>query len=257
LVFGGAKVKQCGFDEHELPSPPKSPAGMANLLLIESATEMCSVAVATDGQLVSLEERRLDNLSDHSRLLSPLIETALSRAAYGFEQLHAVAVSKGPGSYSSLRSGVSLAKGICYALDIPLIGVDTLRSLAHAAAQRVGDPSAAYVPMIDARRMEVYAAVFDAQTNERQAPAPHILTAEWVDALLDVYPSLVVCGNGARKIHHVYQGERVLVLDLVCSAAHLLPIAHEAFVQKKFEDLAYFVPVYLKPPHITTPRKKI
>lgn len=231
---------------------------MALILCIETGTDTCSVALARDGQLVALCESAADR--DHARNLGPYIDRALQMADLSVSQLDAVAVSKGPGSYTGLRIGVSLAKGMCYALDIPLVSVGSLRSLAAMAVEEFsngGFPLAdmertLLCPMIDARRMEVYAGVFDWWLNPLSPVGAHIIDAE---SFSEFEPEeggeFIIFGDGAAKCAGVLS-HRARYVDVKPSAHGLIADAQAAFDAARFEDTAYFEPFYLKDFVVTT-----
>ena len=229
---------------------------MASILHIETATDVCSVAVAESGQLLAFKEEQFRHHNDHSKNLTLFIGECMSKAGKTLKDLNAVAVSRGPGSYSSLRVGTSVAKGICYAFDLPLIAVDTLQSLAFASQKAMPTPGALYVPMIDARRMEVYCRVFD-ENNSALTEAESLVLTEGVFAsYFEEGKTMVFSGNGATKAQQVIAHPRAQFAPLPASAKHLVALAFHKFEDQAFENLALFAPFYLKPPNITTPRKR-
>jgi tRNA threonylcarbamoyladenosine biosynthesis protein TsaB len=177
----------------------------------------------------------------------------MEEAGIALADLSAVAVSGGPGSYTALRIGLSTAKGICYALRKPLIAIDTLSALAGQAQREYPREGALYAPMIDARRMEVYLGLFDANLQPLMKPEAAVLEP----GLFDSWSTQLIigCGNGAPKALEVFSSIPFQVAPVICSAAHLILPALEAFSKSEFADLAYYEPFYLKPPNITTPRK--
>jgi tRNA threonylcarbamoyladenosine biosynthesis protein TsaB len=236
---------------------------MAKILLIETATEVCSAAMAVDGKVVALAED--SEQPNHAARLTLLIQDCTQRSGIPLTHLDAVAVSSGPGSYTSLRAGASVAKGICYALDKPLIAVDTLQALAAASQLAAHIPStevACFVPMLDARRQEVWTAAYDAQLRTLVPAQPLIFENNFFEIYLqrisETAPAnvFVVSGNGAKKIPNDPKIEKV-VASLVqsCSAAHLAALAEHFFQNADFQDVAYFEPFYMKPPNITTSSK--
>lgn len=225
------------------------------LLLIETATEVCSVAVSHGDEVVCVREHT-DGM-EHARLITRLIAQVLEEIGGTLPMIDAVALSKGPGSYTALRIGASAAKGICYALDKPLIAVGTLQALAYASWQASGRIDAFFVPMIDARRMDVYLAVYGPQAIPIEPPRPVTLQAHTFDELLEKGKPLVFAGNGAAKYRPLFTHPLGRFLELHSSAAHLAPLAVERYRAQQFESLAHFTPEYVKAPHITTPRKKL
>ena len=235
---------------------------MAKILLIETATEVCSVAIAVEGVVVALAEA--SESPSHSALLTMQISQCVRESGIELAELDAVAVSNGPGSYTSLRVGVSVAKGICYALDKPLIAVDTLGSLALAskpfAAQEGG--RIYFLPMIDARRNEVWTSVYTSALERVNLPQPLILEnnsfIEYVASCIgpDSQDTLIVSGNGSQKIADVTLFENTVVSPIKkCSAQYLSELAFYQFQNNDFQDIAYFEPLYMKPPNITVSNK--
>lgn len=227
---------------------------MTRILLIETATDVCSIGISQDEKLIVLQE--IAQFSDHASKITLLIEAALKQAELSLQDLDAVAVSRGPGSYTALRIGVSTAKGICYALDRPLIAVDTLQALALATFQ-TEQKEALYCPMIDARRMEVYCAIFDANNQTIQEAAALKIEEATFDNYFTKGQNIIFSGNGAEKCKGILTSEFAHFNSIICSAKHLIPLAFQAFQDQQFADLAYFEPFYLKPPNITTPKKNI
>ncbi|MDR0728516.1 MAG: tRNA (adenosine(37)-N6)-threonylcarbamoyltransferase complex dimerization subunit type 1 TsaB [Prevotellaceae bacterium] len=218
---------------------------MTSFLLIETGTAVCSVALACDSHIVSIEEN--SDGRGHAQLLAVFIQTLLQRHRIPANALSAVVVSEGPGSYTGLRVGVSTAKGLCYAANKPLIAINSLRSLAQLAIERrlLPSPDGLIAPMIDARRMEVYTALFDAQGAPRTDTTAEIITADSFADLLAQQPVLFV-GDGVAKCRTVLQHPNAHFADLPASAAGMLHPAIEAFEQQRFVDVAYFEPFYLK-----------
>lgn len=227
---------------------------MALLLHIETATDICSICISQNEEILALQE--ITQFSDHASRITLLLETCLQQAKISLKDLDAVAVSQGPGSYTALRIGISTAKGVCYALDKPLIAVDTLQALALATFQ-LEQKDALYCPMIDARRMEVYGAIFDKNNQLFQEAAALKIEADTFESYFRNGQHLVFSGDGAEKCKPILNSEFAHFNPLVCSAKHLIPLALQAFHRQQFADLAYFEPFYLKPPNITTPRKNV
>lgn len=239
---------------------------MSRILLIETATEVCSAAIAVDGKVVALEEN-LQSLS-HAALLTLQIEACVKASGIPLVSLDAVAVSRGPGSYTSLRVGASVAKGICYALGKPLIAVDTLHALAWGMREAFyASPESRmlpplFIPMLDARRQEVWLAVFDAELRRLLPEQPLILENKSFEmlmrlpSLLPHDPVLVIGGNGSAKLESVPNPENVVYsTEKKCSAQHLAALAAHFFQNADFQDVAYFEPFYMKAPNITTPNR--
>ncbi len=224
---------------------------MGKILNIETATRVCSVALSDGGKVVALQETNTQN--SHAEQITVFSEEIIFKAGIGFSDLDAIAVSKGPGSYTGLRIGVSTAKGFCYSLDKPLIAVGTLESLASGIIQKMKSSgqdtgSLLFCPMIDARRMEVYAAIYDEHLNPIRE-----IKAEVIDenSFADFFASgkrMVFVGDGAAKCKEVL-GQNPLTLfpdEFLPSAAHMAPLAEQKLINKDFENTAYFEPFYLK-----------
>ena len=216
------------------------------VLAIETATPICSVAIGSSQGLVSSISSKEDQ--SHSKLLTNQIQTILSQAQIGKHELTAIAVSLGPGSYTGLRIGLSAAKGLCYALDIPLIGISTLKSMALNAKQHIADASnAKFIPMIDARRSEVFTAVYDQDLNELQKPHPHILNDQSFDLYQNDLESVYIFGTGAKKAQQFEFSKNMTLIDtLDNSASSLIPLAFEITQPASLDSLAYMEPFYLK-----------
>ncbi|MDR0712159.1 MAG: tRNA (adenosine(37)-N6)-threonylcarbamoyltransferase complex dimerization subunit type 1 TsaB [Prevotellaceae bacterium] len=217
---------------------------MALLLCIESSAEVCSVALARNGATLALKESGLER--DHAKLLAPFIDSVLGEAGVTPSQLDAVAVSKGPGSYTSLRIGASTAKGLCYGTGKPLIAVSSLHALtALAMAKATLLPSDMLCPMLDARRMEVYTAMFDANgAQQTEVTARVVDESSFAEALKA--RRIVFFGSGAGKCRQVIQNSNALFIEVQASASGMAGLAEQLFVEKRFEDVAYFEPFYLK-----------
>lgn len=235
---------------------------MPLILCIETGTDVCSVALARDGILVALRES--EGGQDHARKLGVYIDEILRGNEVVPKELDAVAVSKGPGSYTGLRIGVSTAKGLCYGLGIPLIGIGSLESLARVAEEDfeagilgVEDwTNARLCPMIDARRMEVYAQVFDSSVKPLSDVGAHIITPESFSGFIGTGGEFVIFGDGAAKCVDVLPRQGVKFGNVVPSARGLVKASYDAFLAGQFEDTAYFEPFYLKDFVVTASKKK-
>lgn len=234
---------------------------MALILLIETGTDICSVGIARDGELLSLRES--DRGRDHARQVAAFVDEALEEMGLQPEALDAVAVGKGPGSYTGLRIGVSFAKGLCYGIGRPLIAIGSLDALTEVAREDyeagIVDverwDEATLCPMVDARRMEVYTQLFNAAGEAvSEVEAKIIDEQSFRDERTSGRP-FVIFGNGAAKCSEVLQG--ATLIDVAPSARGLARLAEEAFVAQKFEDIAYFEPFYLKDFVVTTSKKKL
>jgi tRNA threonylcarbamoyladenosine biosynthesis protein TsaB len=222
----------------------KDSASQQPILCIETSSQLCSVAICIDGEIITTEVFEEQNA--HAQILFTLVDSCLQKAGLKKSDLVAIAVSEGPGSYTGLRIGVAAAKGFCQALNIPLIGVSSLATLAQAAKTDCDF----IVPMLDARRNEVYTAVFDKQLQIVEAPHPHILEESSFASFLE-QGKVYFIGNGSTKwqkscVHpHAFYNDQLMPL-----AQNMCKMAQEKWVAKNFENLAYFVPDYLKPVHI-------
>ncbi|HPJ10722.1 MAG TPA: tRNA (adenosine(37)-N6)-threonylcarbamoyltransferase complex dimerization subunit type 1 TsaB [Flavobacterium sp.] len=213
---------------------------MPYILNIETATKNCSVAIAKDGQTLICSEIAEQGYS-HAEKLHVFIEEVLQRSGVSFTDLSAIAVSQGPGSYTGLRIGVSAAKGLCYALGIPLIAVDTLQIL----AAQVTIDSGLIVPMLDARRMEVYSAIFDTNHHKTRPTEAQIITSE---SFIDCKETLYFVGDGAQKCRPLLTRDNFVFLDEIVypSAREMSALGYEKFKKNDTVDVAYFEPNYLK-----------
>lgn len=221
---------------------------MALILHIETATTVCSVALAKDGKLLSLKEENKANT--HAEKITLFISEVLKESGKKIQDLDAVAVSSGPGSYTGLRIGISTAKGLCYALDKPLIAVDTLKSLANSILSPLDRDSilnSLLVPMIDARRMEVYCGVFDRHLNEVEKISTKIIDGNSFSDLLEE-KEIYFFGDGAEKCKALLLQKRnaIFIDNIFASAVSLITLANKKFQNKEFEDVALFEPFYLK-----------
>ena len=218
---------------------------MAKILLLETATPVCSVVLAEDGKNIAHRESSEQNA--HSSCLSVFIDEVMKEANVAFSDLDAVCVSSGPGSYTGLRIGTSTAKGLCYAVEKPLLAVETLQSMANWFLRQNPDYQGFVCPMIDARRMEVYTAMFD-KNGKRITPT----TAEIIDenSFSDFLKQdkVAFIGDGAEKTKALLSGNENAVYDqpFVVSAEGLLTEAERKLQCTEFEDVAYFEPFYLK-----------
>ncbi|MBX2877306.1 MAG: tRNA (adenosine(37)-N6)-threonylcarbamoyltransferase complex dimerization subunit type 1 TsaB [Saprospiraceae bacterium] len=230
------------------------------LLHIESSTDICSIAVSKGVEVIGFSETR--EAYQHASQMTLLIDAAMQEAGLSLGELSAVSVSLGPGSYTSLRVGFSTAKGICYALGKPLITVPSLLALAGGMAkeekvQSIEDPTTLlYVPMIDARRMEVYRAIYDQKLESIQEAEAVIIDDSVFETDLAQGKHLILGGNGAPKTEEVLTHPQVHFVSVVASARQLVPFALQNYEEGRFADVAYVEPFYLKPPNITISKKK-
>ncbi len=229
---------------------------MSCILHIDTSTSVCSVAVSEDGLCIYHEEDLTGQ--HHAELLGTYVDQALSFIDSHAIPLDAVAVSSGPGSYTGLRIGVSMAKGICYALGIPLLSVPTLQLLTvPVLLGRELEDDALLCPMIDARRMEVYAAVYDRALREVRGTQADIVEADTYKEWLEQHPVYFI-GNGAEKCRQVIEHPNARWIEgIVPLAKHMFPLAEKKLLNQQTEDVAYFVPFYLKDFVAKTPKKLI
>jgi tRNA threonylcarbamoyladenosine biosynthesis protein TsaB len=225
------------------------------ILHIETATASCSVAIAENGILCA--SRAVNDGLKHAENLMRLIREVLEEAGWNHADLNAVAVSAGPGSYTGLRIGVSAAKGLCYATDVPLIAVSTLFTLASGFVKRYPEAGAHLCPMIDARRMEVYTALY---TRDLHGLRPdHPLVVLGIESIPELNEQVIAFfGDGAEKCKDLLglHPNARFSYSVELSAADMITSAYESYKLGSFADLAYFEPEYLKPYHGTPPQLK-
>lgn len=210
------------------------------ILNIETATKNCSVALAIDGETISCKEIAELGYS-HAEKLHVFMDEIIKEAGIEWSNLGAVAVSQGPGSYTGLRIGVSAAKGLCYALNIPLIAIDTLTSLAYQVSNKYG----IIIPMIDARRMEVYSAIFNSKNEMIREVKAEVLTENSFDDFLE---TVYFIGDSNEKAKTILTKSNFVFLDQICypSAKEMSQLSFRKFQNNDFVDVAYFEPYYLK-----------
>ena len=220
------------------------------ILCLETATPSCSVALVHNGEVLACEEDPKGQ--NHSEKITLFIDSVMKKAGISYDQLDAVAVSMGPGSYTGLRIGVSTAKGICYAVSKPLIAVETLEAMAYGgssviSSERSERRNLLLIPAIDARRMEVYAAIFDENVNKiKDTEAVIIDENSFADLKKDHH--LYLFGDGADKCAEIFANDDkiTVIKDFYCSAKYMNTIAQQKFNNSEFVDVAYFEPFYLK-----------
>lgn len=215
---------------------------MTYILNIETSTKNCSVSLAKNNEVIALQELNNGNYS-HSEKLHPFIEKVISTANISIYDLSAIAVSKGPGSYTGLRIGVSAVKGLCFALNIPLISINTLQILAK---QVINKNSGFVIPLLDARRMEVYSAVFSTDYKQLRPTKAEIITENSFLEYLEK-DRVYFLGDGVEKSKDYIKHSNAVFIDgAFPSAKEMVEISHQKYIQKMFEDVAYFEPFYLK-----------
>lgn len=228
------------------------------ILCLETATPICSVALNEGYKTLALRECKGQNA--HSEKITNFIQEVLDEVDIDYHQLDAVAVSKGPGSYTGLRIGVSTAKGICYAADLPLMAIDTLQAMAYGMCDKLGTEMQTgdlLIPMIDARRMEVYCSVFDASLNSVKDTEALVVDEHSFDEMLKEH-RLWLFGDGAPKFHGLFDAvnQIQIVDDFSPSASFMASFSEQALKSKNFVDVAYFEPFYLKDFIAGTPHVK-
>lgn len=216
---------------------------MAYILAIETATEICSVALGKGSQCIAFKENDREN--SHAEKVIVYIDEVLHQAAISADAIDAVCLSEGPGSYTGLRIGTSSAKGLCYALNKPLIAVPTLQAMAWGAKEQFPHEKQ-FVPMIDARRMEVYSAVYNKELAVLEAVNNVIVDEQFYANFLE-NSSIVFSGNAVEKVQPVLSNNpHAIFAATKTSARYLLELAYEKYCNNDFVDAAYFEPFYLK-----------
>jgi tRNA threonylcarbamoyladenosine biosynthesis protein TsaB len=219
------------------------------ILHIETSGEICSVCLSLGEDVLGIRESSEAN--NHAKNLAPFVDALLKETNISTEALDAVSISMGPGSYTGLRIGISLAKAICYTSDVPLIGISTLEAMVNGIkANYTTSAEKLFCPMIDARRMEVYTAIYNGQNKVVMDEQPMILKE---DNFSDFDMSQVIFfGSGAQKVKVNYPESRVA--DFTASSLHLVTPALKNFKEQRFEDVAYFEPNYIKPFYSPAPK---
>jgi tRNA threonylcarbamoyladenosine biosynthesis protein TsaB len=213
---------------------------MSLILNIDTALDTASICLTKDNEVLELMTN--DNQKDHAAWLHPAITGILSNNNYTINELEAIAVSIGPGSYTGLRVGLASAKGLCYALNIPLITLNTLKIIAFAAKDEAVE---LICPVIDARRMEVFTAVYTKALWEKISP--HAMIADensFASALSSGH--LLFCGNGCKKLQAVISHKNAAFSNTKANASHLARLSYNCFMENEFSELAYTEPLYIK-----------
>jgi tRNA threonylcarbamoyladenosine biosynthesis protein TsaB len=219
---------------------------VALILNIETATDTCSVALASD--IVVLAERTITDFRTQPGVLASMTQECIEQAGISKSKIDAIAVSKGPGSYTGLRIGVAFSKGLCYSLNVPLIGINTLQVFAATFLQQHDVPENALIcPMIDARRMEVYTAFLNRSLEFASETKAMILDQNSFMEFIDKQP-IIMIGSGLAKAKQFFEGKVGVTFDEKAypSATGMISFSHKSYKEKAFEDLAYFEPFYLK-----------
>jgi len=225
---------------------------LGQILNIETSTRVCSVALSVDGKTVAIQESNTEN--SHARQITVFAEQIMYKSGLTFQDLDAIAVSKGPGSYTGLRIGVSTAKGFCYSLDKPLISVGTLKSIANGmilklTAEGKNPDDFLFCPMVDARRMEVYTAVYDSRLREVRKVLAEIIDENSFADFFKQNKPLIFMGDGAAKCKEILtkaSQRAIFQEEFLASATYMTTLAEGKLKAGEFEDTAYFEPFYLK-----------
>ena len=215
---------------------------MPLILSLETATTNCSVALASDGKVIAA--RSINSGYSHAEKINVFIQEVIDQAGFSLKDLNAIAVSSGPGSYTGLRIGVSTAKGLCYALDLPLIAINTLDAMANGMNAGSND---LLVPMIDARRMEVYSAVYDQQKNRLSEPQAIVVDENYYSTFRDKQ-KLLLGGDGADKCRELFKTDQGMEIQegFMPQAEFMAGLSEQKFKNSEFENVALFEPFYLK-----------
>jgi len=227
------------------------------ILALETATKSCSTCLGRDGYPWIVKETKSEK--GHAETITLYIDEIAKTAAMDLSEMDAIAVSQGPGSYTGLRIGVSTAKGLCYALNKPMIAIDTLQALAFGARQEHRQSQTAYVALMDARRMDAYVGVYNDQLEIIKAPYFATLEADSFDFLLEMeeIEQVVFVGDAVEKYADLINKEQFVLSPVrLPSAKYMSALAQKAFEQQEFVDVAYFEPFYLKQPNITKPKAR-
>ncbi len=229
--------------------------GMALILSLETSTTVCSASIARDGNVIA--EKVSYEGKSHATLLTVFVQQLLEENNIKASELDAVAVSQGPGSYTGLRIGVSTAKGLCYALGAKLLAIDTLKAMAIMARKNVNVAPDLYCSMIDARRMEVYTAMYDANLDKVDETRALVVDSQSFAELLKT-KRIAFYGDGAGKCRQVIDSDNAVFVDDVCPlASNMAQLAEDAYANADFKDVAYFDPFYLKDFVATVAKNKV
>lgn len=216
---------------------------MPLILNIETSSPVCSVCIAHDGKMLGYRETTEAN--SHARLLTTMIDELLSEHKISYQQLEAVAVSSGPGSYTGLRIGVSVAKGLCYSLDIPLLAVPTLQSMAENMRLSTNYSLSYYLTLMDAKRMDAFVSIFDNNGKEVLSAKAVTLDQDFVNEISS-FTKIGIGGNCLEKCKALFGEGFVFIESMECTSRSMIAIADKKMIEKKFESTAYFEPFYVK-----------
>jgi len=229
---------------------------MATIINIETSTHVCSVALCRGNKVISIKENK-EGLN-HAKLVTVFIDEILKDNNLELKDIDAVGISKGPGSYTGLRIGVSTAKGLCYGAHLKLVAIDTLQAMTVEAINKIKDSTdTLFCPMIDARRMEVFCSFYDNNNIQKEDIKAVIIDEDSFKDILDKH-KVVFFGTGADKCKDTIKHENAIFMEnIVPSASNMTSLSNNAFISNRFEDIAYFEPFYLKDFVATTPKKKV
>lgn len=227
-----------------------------HILCIETSGPQCTVAISKNG--ICTSEIKSDGQWKHSQYLTTYIKEALSNSQLEIHDIKAVAISGGPGSYTGLRVGAATAKGICYAKDIPLISLDTLKIIAYPELEKLNKDYSLIISTIDARRDEIYYNIYDNELQSNTDVSSYIVTPDSFSDRTD--NGIIICGDGSQKIKDITEGrlsDHSIIVNSLPEAKNMTLLAYESFKASKHEDIAYYNPFYMKPPNITTRKKPL
>lgn len=224
---------------------------MALILNIDMAVELASLCLAKDGDIFSFDKN--GNQKDHASWLHPAIEGMMKKTGWQLRQLDAIAITIGPGSYTGLRVGLASAKGLCYALQKPLIALNTLQVMANAVKKNAEEM---ICPMIDARRMEVFTAIYSNALQTVAEPGAMILDEKSFSEELSRY-KILFCGNGCKKFHPLCNNINAAFTDSAFDSSHMIELSEKQYAERIFANLVYTEPLYLKEFHTATPKPLI
>ena len=220
---------------------------MSLILNLDTSTDKASICITSDGKVIALVQNHQQK--DHASWIHSAINEVLKQAKYDVQDLEAVAVTAGPGSYTGLRVGLATAKGICYALNIPLITENTLRVMALAIRQAYPETNGAdkrlFCPMIDARRMEVFTALFTSDLTEEISSTALVVEQTTFADYLSTH-EIIFSGSGSTKFQQLVSHPNAVFSEIQFSAEHLALLSHQKFLEREFADVAYSEPLYLK-----------
>lgn len=228
---------------------------MAILLHIDTATEHASVGISNNGQLLAIANNTI--AANHAAFVQPAIKDICQTSGIGLQSIDAIAVSNGPGSYTGLRVGLASAKGLCYALNKPLITLNSLTIMAHAVKLNIQEEKNALIcPLIDARRNDVFTALYTQDLTE-VLPPQHLVLNEQSFAQTLATQAIYGIGSGAGKLQQLINHPRFFISPVQWNVRDMIDLAEQAFANQQFADIAYAIPFYLKEVYTTIPKKTV